>query len=359
MGVDLPGYKWKDTTEGLIFKMRMFIPTRFLRLFVFCVGGALLAAAGHADDAALKTKLEAYNYFKPNLTLPLPARVQTMSEESLQSIIAFDRSIGIAGTDYKARVVTPADIALFSEYVGLLPKRYQTVLSEKLMAVHLVDNFSGAGLTDWYINEQGGLYYYMIVNSALLTEPLDDWLTYKANSYFKPGSESFAVNVETGTEYKALLYGLLHEGAHIVDYEYNITPYLDPLHKKVINRDDEVSGFTRGVWERQKIPLPKYGFNNRDKLNVYGIFSDKAPISAGELPGMFSQLTGTPFVSFYAGTAWYEDFADLVTYYHIEKKLGGEVVVELLRDDKVVDRFLPIKRGLKGKRKDIIEKLYN
>lgn len=74
---------------------------------------------------------------------------------------------------------------------------------------------------------------------------------------------------------------------------------------------------------------------------------------------MFTQLARTPFVSFYGGTAWHEDFADLVTYYHIEKKLGGEVVVELLRDGKVVEGFSPVKRGLKGKREDIVEKLYN
>lgn len=339
--------------------MHSFNPFRLL-LFVVCL--LFTASPGYAasegDDKLFKAKLDAFRYFESNLALPLPARVQTMPEESLQSIIAFDRSIGIANTDYRSQVVTPADIALFAEYVGMLPKRYQAVLSNKLMAVHFVDNFSGAGLTDWYVDQRGEIYYYMIVNSALLTESLDDWLTYRENSFFTQAPASYRLKVRTGTEYKALLYGLLHEGGHIVDYEDNINPYLDPVHKKKINAS-ETSDFTGGVWQSQKTPADEYDFKNRDRLNVYGIFSDKPPISAEELPGMFSQLARTPFVSFYGGTAWHEDFADLVTYCHIEKKLGGEVVVELIRDDKVVDRILPVKRGLKGKRKDIVEKLYN
>lgn len=332
--------------------MRVFNP------FVFSIAWALFAVAGYAgDDNLFKAKLKAYQYFEPNLALTLPGRVQTMPDESLQSIIAFDRSIGIADTDYKARVVTPADIALFARYVGMLPKRYQTVLSEKLMAVHFVDNFSGAGLTDWYVDEQGEIYFYMIINSALLTESLDDWLTYRENSYFKQAADSYRVRVSTGTDYKALLYGLLHEGGHILDYEDNINPYLDELHKKMIGAG-EISGFSRGVWERQKTPADEYDFNNRDKLNVYGIFADKPPIPADELPGMFSQLTQTPFVSFYGGTAWHEDFADLATYYHVETKLGGRIVVELLHAGKVVDRYMPIARGVAGEREAILEKLY-
>ncbi|HEX7026004.1 MAG TPA: hypothetical protein VF268_02050 [Gammaproteobacteria bacterium] len=339
--------------------MRILTPTRLLRVFVFSMAGALFAAACQADDhaAVFKAKLDAYHYFEPNLALPLPARVQTMPDESLQSIIAFDRSIGIANTDYKPRTATPADIALFAEYVALLPKHYQTVLSNKLMAVHFVDNFAGAGLTDWYVDQRGEVYYYMILNSALLTESLDDWLTYRENSYFTQAPESYRVRVRTGTEYKALLYGLLHEGGHIVDYEGNVSPYLDPVHKKKINAG-ETSDFTGGIWQSHKTPVDEYDFKNRDRLNVYGIFSDKPLVPAEELPGMFTQLARTPFVSFYAGTAWHEDFADLVTYYHVEKKLGGEVVVELLRDDRIVDSLLPAKRGLDGVRLKILKDLY-
>lgn len=105
--------------------MRILTPIRLPRLFVFSMIGALFAAAGHAgDDAAVfKAKLEAYHYFEPNLALPLPARVQTMPDESLQWIIAFDRSIDIANTDYKPHVVSPADIALFPACLRNLPGR--------------------------------------------------------------------------------------------------------------------------------------------------------------------------------------------------------------------------------------------
>lgn len=334
-------------------------PVRLFTFLAFCTLFAVVVnAGGRDDDKMLEAKREAFRYFEPNLSLPLAGRVQTMPADSLQSIIAFDRSIGIKNTDYKPRTVLPADIALFSEYVQLLPEKYKKTLSEKLLAVHFVDNFSGAGLTDWYVDKKGEMYYYMILNSALLTESIDDWLTYKENSYFAQDPASFVVRVHTGTKYKALLYALLHEGGHILDYEYGINPYLDPLHKKVIGNAKEVSAFTRGVWNKQRMPVREYDIENRDQLNVYGIFRDKKPISPARLPSMFSQLIGTPFVSFYAGTAWQEDFADLITYYHIEKKLGGSIVLELLENGGVVNSCSPV-RKLDGARQGVVESIYN
>lgn len=332
---------------------------RSFAFFTFCMLSAVVVNADDSADAKmLESKLGAFQYFKPNLSLPLAGRVQTMPADSLKSIIAFDRSNGIKNTDYKPRTVLPADIALFAEYVKLLPEKYKATLSEKLMAVHFVDNFSGAGLTDWFVDEKGEMYYYMILNSALLTESLDDWLTYKENSFFAQDPVSFIVQVHTGTKYKSLLYALLHEGGHILDYEYRINPYLDPLHKKAIGNAKEVSDFTKGVWKKQKTPLKEYDIENRERLNIYGIFKDKKPISPARLPYMFSQLIDTPFVGFYASTAWHEDFADLITYYHIEKKLGGSIVVELLENGGVVNSYFPV-RKLNGARQDVIESIYN
>lgn len=55
---------------------------------------------------------------------------------------------------------------------------------------------------------------------------------------------------------------------------------------------------------------------------------------------------------------WQEDFADLITYYHIEKKPGGSVVLELLENGGVVNSYSPV-RKLDGARRDVIESIYN
>lgn len=325
---------------------------RALLLLVVCLLMPL-AVAGDAEDSALQEKRQLFQGFVPNLSLPLAGRVQSIPDDFLKMLIDFDRSIGIKNTDYKARTLTAEEKGLFVEYVDLLPARYRTTFGNKLLAVYFVDNFAGAGLTDWLVDKNGTFYYYMILNSALLTESLDEWLTYRENSFFTEGSP-FSIKVRTGTSYKALLYGLLHEGGHIVDIEYHVTPYIDPLHKKVIQQQSEVSGFTRGVWEAQKTPEAKYVFNNQDRLNVYGIF-DRALVPGGEMEAMFAQLKKTPFVSFYAGTTWYEDFADFITYHHLQKNLRGSLRLELYKGEVLVESFAPARRKTGAGRKKALK----
>jgi hypothetical protein len=328
-----------------------------IRLSVFFIACTVFvpAWAGKiAEDPELKERLERFKSLEANLSLPLVERVQKVPDEYLNLLIAFDKSIGIKNTDYKARVPTAADKALLTEYVNLLPKKYQKVFSDKLLVIYFIDNFAGAGLTDWVIDGKGEFHYYMILNSALLTESLDSWLTYRENSFFTGDMKTSSIRVRTATAYKALLFGFLHEGGHIVDVEYRVTPYVEEAHKKFIKQKKEVSKFTRDVWLEHKKPLPAYDFKNRDKLNVYGIF-DKELIPVSEMADMFLQLTDTPFMSFYAGTAWQEDFADLVTYHYIDAKLGGTMVVELLEGARVVRRYLPAKRVQTDKRKKILE----
>ena len=74
---------------------------------------------------------------------------------------------------------------------------------------------------------------------------------------------------------------------------------------------------------------------------------------------MFAQLKNTPFVSFYSGTSWNEDFADYLTYYHIEKKLGGSVNVELLQAGQVIDRYAPTKTPVAKEREKFVQRLYD
>lgn len=314
---------------------------------------SVLGAADNTQDPALQEKLKLFQKFEPNLARPLPERVQAIPDDFLKSIIDFDKSIGIKNTDYKARVLTAVEMTMFDEYVRLLPARYQTTFNDKLLAVYFIDNFAGAGLTDWVVDKNEEFYYYMILNSELLTQSLDEWLTYRENSFFTKDSP-FSIKVRTGTPYKALMYGFLHEGGHVVDMEYHVSPYIDPVHKKFIRQESELSDFTRGVWEQQKTPVARYGFNNRDKLNVYGIFNREL-IPGSEMQAMFLQLHKTPFVSFYAGTAWYEDFADLITYHYIDKNLDGSVRVELYEGEKIVKRLSPTRRGIGGERKKIMK----
>jgi hypothetical protein len=319
-----------------------------LSFICFSLLAILLTACNSRDsryEEAYAWKLRLFQRLQDNLSQPVAARLQKMPANLLKATQDHEKSIGItSAVRYAARTPTADDMALFQSYLDLLPPAHRAVFEKKLLAVYLIDGFSGAGLANWVVDQKGQTYYYIILNSSLFRVPLDDWLSYKNDSQFdKSEQASPTIRVRTQTDYKALIYGLLHEGAHIVDIESGATPYFDHHHRRLIGSTQKASEFTDRVWMNWLEPAPQCDFAHRTELNPYGSFPRKGSIPRAKLPEMFSQLMKTPFVSFYSGSSWNEDLADYVSFYHIEKKLGGTITMELLDSGNVIDRYAPIK----------------
>jgi hypothetical protein len=334
---------------------------KFIGVFI-CLA-VLLAACDPNDSQYERTllgKMRLFERLQSNLSEPVATRLQQMPDDLLKATRNNEKSIGIVNAIlYTTRKPTVNELELFKSYLGLLPPKLQAVFSEKLLAVYLVDDFSSAGLANWVADRDGQIYYYIILNSSLFTVSMDDWLTYKNDSLFDKSKLSPTIRVQTGTNYKALMYGLLHEGTHIADIELGITPYFDPHHRRLTGRNQEISPFTNKVWRQWLQPVPQYDFTHRNDLNPYTAFPKKGSISRSELPEMFLQLTKAPFVSFYSGQSWIEDLAEYVAFNHIEKKLGGKMSVELLYSGKVFDSYSPIKAAQVKQREKYIQGFYD
>lgn len=308
---------------------------------------------------SLAWKRAAFNRMKRKLSEPVLSRVQAMPADLMSAIKSNDSSIGISSSsEYTTRSASDPELELMEAYLVLLPAAHQRVMSKKLLAIYLVNDFAGAGYTDWVLDQSGNTYYYLILNTALFSQSLDDWLTYKDNSVFD-GLSNSKIQVTTGTGYKALLYALLHEGAHLVDYDIGVTPYVDDIHRQHTGRVNESSAFTRGVWVSQGDPFPIYDFEQRQQLNVYGIFPKRGKISASQTVTMFQQLKQTPFGSFYSGSSWNEHLADFLTYHHIEEKLGGKVKLDLLDGGEVIQSYSPMDSVLAGELKYSLNVFYH
>jgi hypothetical protein len=328
-----------------------------------CLALAMLlpacAPSKSPDDISIEWRQSTFRQLKENLSRPVESRAQKMPADILEAFRQFDVSIGVADTGrYAPRAATAGESAMLKSYMALLPPAHQTVFEKKLLAIYVIDGFSGAAMTDWMTDGKGKIYYVLLLNSALFTRSMDDWLTWKDSSVFADAPESTSIRVKTGTSYKALMYGLLHEGAHMIDYEFGLTPSVDPLHQKLVGRKDQDSTFTNGIWLQQNQPKSEYDYKHRRTMNFYRIFMAKALIPRHELPGMFKQLKETPFSSFYSGTTWNEDLADFLTYHHIEKQLGGAVTLELVEDGKVRTRYQPTKTSLARKRAAVLDVFY-
>lgn len=339
--------------------LRNLLPT----LLIIILSPLLLAACSRFDShdkAALEWKEVTFERLQGNLSRPLSERIQEIPPVLLKAIKDADQSLGMANAPrYAARTPTAKDATLVSSYIHLLPKPYQAVFSKKLLGMYFIDNFSGAGMTDWIVDKNNNKYYYMVLNSALLKASMDDWLTYRGDSYFDKPGKAPRIRVRTNTDFKAIMYALLHEGAHVIDYELGVTPYSNPLEKKLRGHAGKTFGFTDGVWLQRTHPVAGYDFKHRGKLNPYGAIAKKGLISRSELSLMFSQLTKSPFVSFYGGTSWNEDFADSMAYQILEQKLGGTVKVDLLnKRNKVIGEYEPVKVHRGDNREGIIHAIY-
>lgn len=325
---------------------------------------SLLAACKVQDtqyESSLVAKRGVFQHLQGNLAMPLANRIQKIPDNFLQTIQNYDRSIGILNSErYAAREISADQLTLFKSYFDLLPPVYRAVISSKLLAIYFIDNFAGAGLTEWVIDREGHTYYYLILNSSLLETSIDDWLSYKDNSLFDKSASLPAIRVKTQTKFKALMYGLLHEGAHIVDYELGVTPYVDSQHQRFIARKQSRSDFTDNIWLSGSQPVATFDLKHRKYFNVYGIFAKRGLVARKELPEMFVQLANSPFVSFYGSTTWNEDLADYMTYFHIEKYLGGAVSIELLGDaGSVMESYTPLKTPSAKQRETSVQLYYN
>jgi hypothetical protein len=317
-------------------------------LTTVCLGllpGLLTACKVHDSqyEDSLIAKRSSFQRLQSNLSVPLEKRIQKIPDDFLKMTRDYDRSIGIDNAErYAAREISADQLKLFQSYIDLLPPVYRKVFSSKLLAVYFIDNFSGAGMTEWVIDREGRTYYYLILNSSLLDTSLDDWLSYKDDSQFDQSATFPSVRVKTNTQFRALMYGLLHEGAHIVDYELGVTPYVDQQHQRFKGRTQARSDFTDNIWLTGTQPVEQFDLKHRKEINTYGIFSKRGLIPRRELPDMFALLAKSPFVSFYSSTTWSEDLADFITYSHIEKYLGGAMSVELLGFGKILERYAPL-----------------
>ena len=328
----------------------------------------LLALAGCTtlshDPSALKTlewKQAAWQSLQGNLKIPLSRRMLALPDHLLVDVIDAERELGIESAgSYRTRPPDFSESAEFQSYLALLPGSYIELMRNKLLGIFLVENFAGAGLSDWVLDEQGNTFYYMILNPDLFRHSIDQWMSYREDSIFEPrkGPDDHHIRVTTWVDHSAMLYALLHEGAHLIDYEHGITPVVEELFSRVNDRRPIESPFADKIWTSQSQPLPIYDFAGRDQLNAYAIFPQRGRIPRREVPRLFEDLRLTPFVSFYAATSWNEHLADYVMYWHIEHHLLGRVSLQLWRGDTLIDQYQPLLATLQADDRRVLRIIY-
>lgn len=226
--------------------------------------------------------------------------------------------------DYTPYAPSPEELKLLRDYLGTLPRRMTETFEERLIGIFFIKNFTGNGMTDWVVDENGKVYIWLVMNPAGLSRTLSQTLTAREASAFKGGG---GVHVQAGSAYKGILYTLLHEGTHAYDYVHGLTPYTDRSVLYAL-RGGRGAGATWDVWDAYARPKKSADFPLRSQIKFYGL--DGGPrLEARQARRLYRGLLNSPFASLYGSQSWAEDAAELVTFYHLTRVLKQPYAIVL------------------------------
>jgi len=265
-------------------------------------------------------RLESYAF---NASAPLESRITEIPAELLAFYASEDKR-----PDYAAYRPSAADKALVMKYLRLLPPVYERVFAKRCVGVYFVKGLIGNGITSWVAGPDDKVYFHITLNPAMLQQDLSAIMTERERSCFKPKA-GWDVTVAAGHNYKGLLYGLVHEAAHGLDYAAGISPYTDDTMPAYYWPPKQLSGgFFFDLWADYRTAHLEGDFPGRDRITFYGL-GGGPKLDITEAPELYKDLAASGFPSLYGARSWAEDLAELETFYTLTVSLKQPVRVTL------------------------------
>ncbi|MFP4527007.1 MAG: hypothetical protein ACLFQX_00540 [Candidatus Kapaibacterium sp.] len=251
--------------------------------------------------------------------------------------------------EYQAYPPTGNDGRLLAEYLDLLPPGYLPILRERLLGIYFVDGLTYSGYTDFVVDpDSDSIYCFIVLNAETLDSEMQRWVGHKENTCFRDDCED-EIRIALSDAYKGLLYILIHEASHVIDYINGITPYTEPDIATLRGWQGRHSEFTEGVWADYGKTIPQYEFTYHSDITFYG-FRGGPKISDSNASEVYEGLAQTPFTSLYGSINWAEDFAEYMTFYHLTRQLGISYRIEVIRNDSVIYEYEPFLSPLVAER---------
>lgn len=159
----------------------------------------------------------------PNLSRQesLEDRVSSAPESVLKR---FSNKLNV---NVSVHTVTPAERIILVNALAQLTPFQRRVLQNRLHAIYLMDGLPGNALTFPDGGPTADPMNSIAVRAGALHETVSELVTRKERTLFDSAGSELSVTVDGGT-LNAMVYVLLHEATHIVDFAVRATP--DPAH---------------------------------------------------------------------------------------------------------------------------------
>ena len=235
--------------------------------------------------------------------------------------------------------LTAIERAKVEKAFAILPPLYQKILKGHLLSISFMDNMPNTALTSPVESSDSMQLFNITFRAGILNETISEWATQKEYTcYDRSANPDLAISIEAG-DLDALQYVLLHEATHVLDAVLNITPHPEERGALV-----EPTPYTKGIWHKMNIPTEPF----IDSLLEKTRFRSGKMVPIALAPEIYKALGKTPFASLYGMASWFEDLAELVTIYHLTKKMNQPFRVVVKKKDIELIKFEPMKsKGVK------------
>lgn len=290
--------------------------------------------------------LESYSY---DLSSPFLDRVYDAPDFLLTYLKNMD------GVDnYTPYSLSSVEQLMLEQYFQLLPELNRRIMEEKIIGIYFVQNFIGTAMADYIFDEEGNLYNIFIINPDCMNYSISDWLTYRENSCFS--GNDVELNIYCGDEYTGLLYAMLHESAHFVDYTEYFSPYAEYTSFVLEDREVDTENPFFQLWENYNDPREQYFGDYINKITYYGL-GGGPQIESLKIPTLLEYLDESPFISLYSSMSWAEDFAELFSWLYYTEYLKQPYEIEVIEQGLPARYYRPAENPRVQERFAIVEKL--
>lgn len=305
--------------------------------FAVMVSGCLpTCKPTHADLARHQVRSLAFweRYGRPALT----ERVREAPAEIIDYLTMDNLVNGFEGEPSTMALTPELKSAIAAAFAGL-PPRMTELLAEKLLGIFVAEQVGSSAYTDFVRDERGyPVAAFIILDKSAISRTGNDWLTWKESSPFKADPrvriEGVLSEPDKDAPQVALNFLLFHEFAHVIAIDEDVHPDWSASPKAVDLADYPFTELSWHVAEgryARKVEIPASLSPNI----VYYKPSMTRP-SATLAPLYYDWLITTDFVTLYAATSPFDDFADAVaTYLHTER-LDKPFEIRIYVDDEPV-----------------------
>ena len=243
-----------------------------------------------------------------------------------------------------SHVVTPAERVTLENALAQLTPFQREVLQKRLHAIYFIDGLPGNALTFPDGGSTPKPMYSIAVRAGALHETVSELVTRKERTLFESAGSDLSVTVEGGT-LSAIVYVLLHEATHIVDFTVGAAP--TPAHPG--GKHPLVSE----IWQDDRTPTNEYRLPVL--MSIFWRTRQAMPIAqAAEL---YEALSHTPFISVYSSCDSHDDLAELVAWTELTGRLHQPYRIVISNGANIVRVFEPAQSNLVRARQKFLSEL--